>query len=172
MNNYNGYNPFNFGVGQTFNQFGNNYPQQMVSPNISQINQPNAQYQQQSTNDIPIQGVKFVTGDEAKAFIVMPNTRVLLMDKSNSIFYIKSADSLGQSTTETFRFEKVENNSLAGEKEKEQINLTEYAKKDDLSNLVTNDRLSEVETKLSKKLEELQKSINIKKYLEGESKDV
>ena len=143
-----------------------------------QINSSQGQYAQQNTNDMPIQGVKFVTGDEAKGFMVLPNTRVMLMDRNNSIFYIKSANSLGESNLEAFEFKKIDTSkpSTVEIAKKENIDLEQFVKKDQLGNLVTTDKLEgEIKTvkdELSKKIDELKKSINIKKYLEGEIKDV
>lgn len=152
-------------------------PNQFQSPQ-GQINSSQGQYVQQNTNDMPIQGVKFVTGDEAKGFMVLPNTRVMLMDRNNSIFYIKSANSLGESTLESFEFKKIDGTkpNTSDTAQKENIDLEQFVKKDQLGNLVTTDKLEgEIKTvkdELSKKIDELKKSINIKKYLEGEIKDV
>jgi hypothetical protein len=81
---------------------GYNYttqPQQMPS---APQNQPQAQPQY----EMPVQDVRFVTAEEAKAFIVMPNSRVLLIDR-NGMAYLKTADSMGQSQTQCYRFEAV-----------------------------------------------------------------
>jgi hypothetical protein len=81
---------------------GYNYtpqPQQMQS---MPQNQPQAQPQY----EMPIQDIRFVTAEEAKAFIVMPNSRVLLIDRSG-MAYLKTADNMGQSQTQCFRFEAV-----------------------------------------------------------------
>lgn len=131
----------------------------------------------QNTNDYAMQGVKFVTQDEAKAYIVMPNQRVLLMDKNNSLFYIKSADSLGQSTLEAYEFKKVDmNNSQIKEDTRQSFDIDKLVKKEDLDKMVSKDEftseLKAVTIDLTQKIEELKKSINIKKYLEGEIKDV
>lgn len=41
------------------------------------------------------QNIIFVTEDEAKSYMLPPNTKILLMDKYQPIFYIKTTDSLG-----------------------------------------------------------------------------
>ena len=161
---YNTYsNPYMYGVNPVQN-YG--IPNQQYYPNV------------QNTNDMPMQGVKFVTQDEAKAYMVMPNQRVLLMDKNNSLFYIKSADSLGQSNLEAYEFKKIDINNP---KQPEQntgpkFDIENLVKKDQLDNLVTKDKLGEelkaVRIDLTQKIDELKKSINIKKYLEGDIKDV
>lgn len=40
----------------------------------------------------PISDVRFLTSDEMKAFIVMPNMKVLLIDKDHGVACVKSAD--------------------------------------------------------------------------------
>jgi hypothetical protein len=71
---------------------------------------PMQQYMQQSMQqplEPPIQAVKFVNENEAKAYIVLPNTKEMLIDKDKGIAYLKSADQMGQSSTKIFRFEEV-----------------------------------------------------------------
>lgn len=51
----------------------------------------------------------YVNGLEgAKAFFVPPNGRVLLMDSDNPIFYIKTANTIGQTTIRPYRFEEIQ----------------------------------------------------------------
>lgn len=131
----------------------------------------------QNTNDYGMQGVKFVTQDEAKAYIVMPNQRVMLMDKNNSLFYIKSADGLGQSNLEAYEFKKVDiNNPQPKENPAPNFDHENLVKRDELDKLVNKEefasKLKAVTIDLTQKIDELKKSINIKKYLEGEIKDV
>ena len=140
----------------------NQTPQQM-QPGINPSSIP-------SPNELPIQGVQFVTEDEAKGYIMLPNTKVLLMDKNNSIFYIKSADSLGKSSIEAFEFKKLE------EKPKEQptndqLDLNDFVKKNDLKNFVTNDTIKQLEEKMGARFEEIKKSINVKKLVEDIDND-
>lgn len=173
----NGYGSY-LGSSGLYNPYQATYQPNQFQGAQGQINGSQGQYMQQNTNDMPIQGVKFVNADEAKAFMVMPNTRVMLMDRNNSLFYIKSADSLGQSMLETYEFRKVDNSKTdtANTDAKSNIDLEQFVKKDQLDDIVTTEKLnSELKTvkdELSTKIEELKKSINIKKYLEGEIKDV
>lgn len=134
---------------------------------------PNAQVMVTNQNA----GIKFVTEDEAKAYILMPNSQVLLMNKNEPIFYIKSSDSLGRSTLETYKFEKYDENvEKQKEAENNDLKLENYVTKEQLEQFISKDtftqELSSVETKLGDKIEELRRSINIKKYLEGETKNV
>lgn len=81
---------------------GYNYTPQPQQMPVQPQNQPQAQPQY----EMPIQDIRFVTAEEAKAFIVMPNSRVLLIDRSG-MAYLKTADNMGQSQTQCFRFEAV-----------------------------------------------------------------
>ena len=47
--------------------------------------------------------------EEAKAYPVMYNNTELLMDNNKDVFYIKSVDSMGKYTINTYRFEQIEN---------------------------------------------------------------
>ena len=62
------------------------------------------QYQAQNQY---FQDVRFVTPEEAKGYTVMPNAKVLLIDRQNKIATVKVADPMGQSTTQQFKFEAV-----------------------------------------------------------------
>ncbi len=78
-------------------------PQQpMAQPQMQQApQQPPMQY------ETPIQDIRFVTSEEAKAFIVMPNSKALLIDKNGGVAHLKTADNMGQSVTQYFKFEQV-----------------------------------------------------------------
>ena len=62
------------------------------------------QYQAQNQY---FQDVRFVTTEEAKGYMVMPNAKVLLIDRQNKIATVKCADPMGQSTTQQFKFDVV-----------------------------------------------------------------
>lgn len=86
MNQYNPYNPYGYQTNM------NNYQGNM---------QTNNQY-------------TYVNGIEgAKAYSMMPNQTVLLMDSDNPIFYMKQSNALGQSTIRIFRFEEVKESEPA-----------------------------------------------------------
>lgn len=86
-----------------FNNYrGYQYPYQQQQYGYQQ-----PQFQVQKTNDNPIQDIRFVTSEEAKAHIVYPNTHALLIDKAKGIAYLKSADNMGQSTMKAFRYEEL-----------------------------------------------------------------
>lgn len=137
--------------------YNNCYPPQFSMPQMAQ-NQPSNGFQQptgqigqqqppqglqtpnnSSQQGFPIKDIRFVTSDEAKAFIVMPNSNALLIDTINGMAYFKSADSVGQSFTESYKFVKVlpESKNVQPEKAAEQqksngIDLSEFVKKQDI----------------------------------------
>jgi hypothetical protein len=110
---------------------GYNYaPQQQQMPPAPQ-NQPQAQPQY----EMPIQDIRFVTAEEAKAFIVMPNSRVLLIDRSGTA-YLKTADNMGQSVTQYFKFEPVNaDGTPIRPQEEPTIDLSAFVKREDLQSL-------------------------------------
>lgn len=170
-NNYT--NPYFSGQPQYISPYGNNnaymQPQQPVAqPQVQQPMQPTyVQPQQQMVYEIPIQSVKLVTEDEAKAYIVMPNQRVLLIDRANGVAYDKSADSLGQSRCKTYHF--TDDEKIIDVPTTPRLDLEEYAKRNELDIFVKADDLDAVERKIMAQIEDLKKSV-IEKYLKGEKK--
>ena len=87
------------------NNFGGYVPPIQQRP-MYMPTQPQVQDMEQMT---PFQIVRFVNEKEAQAFTLLPNQKALLMDTANMKFWIKWTDSLGNSTTETYKFEKTDN---------------------------------------------------------------
>lgn len=82
------YQPSSNNYGQPFNQFVGG-GQQDIQNNF-----------QKPTLQIP-----WVNGEVgARAYIIPPNSAVLLMDSDNNRFYIKSSDANGRATIETFDY--------------------------------------------------------------------
>lgn len=78
----------------------------MVGAPQTQYNTTNSSAQPQNTQ---LNVFAYVNGLEgAKAFFVPPNGRVLLMDSDNPIFYIKTANAMGQTTIRPYRFEEIQ----------------------------------------------------------------
>lgn len=99
--------PYNRPYGTPYAYGMPQYMQPTYSQPQSVMAQPQAQQPtQQMPYEIPIQDVRFVTSEEAKAYIVMPNSKALLIDKSGTA-YLKTADNMGQSQTQYFRFEPI-----------------------------------------------------------------
>ena len=166
------YNPYqNYGYQPSYQQ-----PQQVV--------QSQQQYQQQymPTTSVPFNEVRFATLKEAEAYIVVPNTKVMFMDRDNSVFYIKSADSLGKSTLEGFKYTRLDNSpseSVSLDFDPKDFvktqDLNKYLTKDDLAgflthndaqNFITRDDLKGIDAKLDK----LQKQI-VGDMLKGDGKN-
>ena len=148
---YGGYSP----LGAPFGYNPQYYPMQQVQQPIQQQNQT----QPKSF----VQSIQFVTEDEAKAYIVMPNTSVMLMDAPNNVFWIKSADALGQSTFEKYRFEKYSDVAVEKEKPKE-FDYSNFATKEDLTGMIKKDDLKSILNQLDR----MEKKISINNFLAEE----
>lgn len=167
-NNYT--NPYFSGQPQYISPYGNNNAYMQTQQPVAQqppMQQQYVQPQQQMVYEIPIQSVKLVTADEAKAYIVMPNQRVLLIDRANGVAYDKSADSLGQSRCKTYHF--TDDEKIIDVPPISAPNLEEYAKRNELDIFVKADELSALEDKIMAQMEDLKKSV-IEKYLKNERK--
>lgn len=170
----NGYYPYMYG------QYGyQQYPQYQGTQSRQSVQQS----QQPQQFDLPILDIKFVTSEEAKSYIVFPNTNVLLIDRQNKIAYLKSADNLGQSSMKGFRYEEEVPENI----NKEQLNQTpidtnifvkkeelgELLTKDDLNGIVRKDDLKNFITKeeyqnLITQIENLQRQLKINDMLESD----
>lgn len=145
------YNPY-YG-NQYMSQFGNQYPQ------FQQQKQYAVQPQQEQT----FQGIKFLTADEIKAYIVLPNTSEILVDKSNAIAHIKSADAMGQSSTRMFKFEEI--SELPQSKaEVPTIDTSSFITREEIKDFLRREDLKTIDDKLTM----LEKQIKIEKILKGE----
>ena len=73
-----------------------NYMQRQYAPQPSQMPQNQQQafapIQTPPPMETPIQDIKFVNRAQAEAYIVFPNTKVMLIDTENGMAYIKTAD--------------------------------------------------------------------------------
>ena len=101
--------------------------------------------QQQTTEDVPFNDIKFVTEDEAKGYILFPNTRVMLLDRDKSVFYIKTADSLGKSTLEGYKYTRIDDKST--ESVSHEIDTKDFVKMQDLKGYITREDLANFITK-------------------------
>lgn len=147
-----GYSPIgSAGFGYTPQQY---YPMQ----------QPTQQNLTQQQTRQPIQGIRFVSEDEAKAYIVSPNESVMLMDIPNKKFWIKSADALGQSTFEPYKFEKIIDGQQDSPKE-QKIDLENYVKREDISDIVKKDDLKTIVAQLDR----LEKKLSINQFIGSET---
>ena len=140
-------------------QYGSQ-PQQMAQPQP----QPQPQMQMPMAQpmlplDLPIQDIKYVNKAQAEAYIVFPNTKVMLIDKESGVAYVKTADGMGQTKTDYFRFEAVnaDGTPIKPQEPTPQVNFDEFVKREDLSNLgfATIEQCQE----LAQKLEQIQKRL-------------
>lgn len=149
-NNFNsGYNPYQ----STYNNLYGN--QQQIQP-IMQAQQPimqTASVQQQSQT--PINDFRFMTGDEIKAYVVNPNSRIFALDKDNMTFYIKATDSLGNTNMDIFDIIP-KNSPKTAENSEKQLKV----------NYVTNDTFVEFEDAINNRIDSLEKAIKQKKSAE------
>ena len=145
-------------MGNYYSQYNNAYQNFQSQP------QPQMQRQQMSQVpvEMPIQDIRFVTSEEAKAYIVYPNNKVLLIDRQNNIAHLKSADNMGQSSSKTYKFQEVdsEGKSLAKDCPNPALDLKDYVKKTDLQTMT--DKILELETRVTK-------LFNVKQIIGGES---
>lgn len=138
---------------------GYNYtPQPQQMPSAPQ-NQPQAQPQY----EMPIQDIRFVTAEEAKAFIVMPNSRVLLIDRSGTA-YLKTADNMGQSQTQCFRFEAVnaDGSPIKPQEQSTQPDFKDFVKMKDIGDFgfVTIEELKKYGFATTKQYQELSQKLD------------
>ena len=143
-----------YGYNNTFN--GGYVPQMQQRP-MYMPPQPQIQDMEQMT---PFQIVRFVNEKEAQAFTLLPNQKALLMDTANMKFWIKWTDSLGNSTTETYKFEKTDSGDTAKEIA-QTVDTSLFATKDDLKNVVTKTELDI----LKETIAELKKQVKINQIL-------
>lgn len=140
-------------TGYAYPNFGNRqFMQQMPQP------------QPQMQTEIPIQDIRFVTSEEAKAFIVMPNSKALLIDKNGGVALLKTADNMGQSVTQYFKFEQVnaDGTPLKPQEQSPQIDYSQFVTKKEIGELPTAEQykqLAEQYNTLLAKFETMQKII-------------
>lgn len=162
----------NYGGMSGYAQRGyNSQPQPMAQP------QPQAQPQMQMPMaqpmppmDLPIQDIKYVNKAQAEAYIVYPNTKVMLIDKESGMVYVKTADGMGQSKTDYFRFEPInaDGSPIKPQEPTPQVDFNQFIKKEDLENLgfVNIEQFNQ----LAQKLEQIQKRLEGVKANGGQPK--
>ena len=139
-----------------YNNFGNTYipPMQQRPMYLPQ------QQMQDMEQASPFNIVKFVNETEAQGFVLLPNQKALLMDTTNMKFWIKWTDSLGNSTIETYKFEKTDNASATKEKI-QAIDTSKFLTEDSLKNVASKEEV----TKLKETIERLEKQVKISQIL-------
>ena len=130
------YNPPQFQMQQQ--QMTQPQPQQM--PIQQQMQQPMAQpVQQPMPYEIPIQYVGSATLKEAEAYILMPNSKAIFIDKANGMVYEKICANSGQSSINYFRqiVEQEEAKPIETQTPTPIIHTAEFVKKNDLNEFIT-----------------------------------
>lgn len=113
-------------------------PYQPYTPQLNQ--QPNM-YQQPQMNQYA-----FVNGIEgAKSFQLQPNQTILLMDSDSPLCYMKTANSVGQSTLRYFRLTEIKEEEL---KNTNQPVNNEYVLKADFD--ILNNKVDDLLSKIEK----------------------
>jgi hypothetical protein len=119
--------------------------------------------------ETPIQDIKFVNRAQAEAYIVFPNTKVMLIDTESGIAHIKTADNMGQTKTDYFRFEQVnpDGSPIKSQEPKPEVNLDDFVRVDQIGKLgfVTIDQYNSLVQKfdsLQKKLEGVKPNVATK----------
>lgn len=139
----------------------NNYGAGYMNPYYAPVSQPlQRPVMQDQPAPSPFQDVRFVNEKQAEAFITLAGQRVLLIDIENRKMWIKYADGMGITTTETYRFEKVEGAEKTVDTQPA-IDLSNYVVKDDLKNVATKDEIGA----LRETIADLQKRVKISQIL-------
>lgn len=133
-------NPYqNYGYQPNYQQ--PNYMQRGYAPQPSQMPQIQQQtfppIQPPPPTETPIQDIKFVNKAQAEAYIVFPNAKVMLIDTENGMAYIKTADNMGQTKTDYFRFEPInaDGSPIKPQEPTPQVDFSEFVKVDEFKAL-------------------------------------
>lgn len=140
---------------------------QQYYPQYPQYQQPTYQQPiQQPIQEPQIQGIKFLNAEQIKAYIVMPNTKEVLVDNENGLAYVVSADNMGISTAKKFSFKDLSEPKV--EEKQSEIDMSNYvtksdldkfAQKTDLNGLLREDSIKTLEGKIAL----LERQLNAKK---------
>lgn len=107
------------------------------------------------TGQTPYRTYSFVNGVEgAKAYPVMPNSNMMLMDADNPICYQKIADNVGKCTLRYFKLEEIDEETARSMSQPELTPDKQYATKNDIN-------------ELNRKMDELFKMLSNKPKQEG-----
>lgn len=103
---------------------GANYGAQQRFPNQMMNQTPMMQNVPQQAQNAPQSNMDWLrvnTMDDVANITVQPNTKAWIMLASEPVFVVKCADSMGITTTDAFRFEKI-----TGEKKPEYVTREEF----------------------------------------------
>lgn len=117
--------------------------------------------------DMPFQDIKYTTKEQAMAYIAMPNTSALLIDRQNKIAYISSTNYMGEPSKIAYKYEKIDIDKPNIERPKE-IDTSNFLTQDNTKEFVKKEDLKTIE----EKLDYLEKQIKINNILNGEDKKI
>jgi hypothetical protein len=155
-------NPFarNYGV-PNYTQPQYVQPQQVVQPQMP-IQQPIVQQQPQPQQNVqpmemPFNYFGYGNYKEVESHILFPTQKALFIDRANNMFYEKICNNDGISVINQYKRveNKAENQAVETPKEQPTIDLSSYAKKDELGQFVSLEDYKQ----LLAKVEQLQKQI-------------
>jgi hypothetical protein len=163
----------NYGGMSSYAQRGyGSQPQPMAQPQQPQAQPPMQMPVAQPIPpmELPIQDIKYVNRAQAEAYIVFPNTKVMLIDKESGIVYVKTADGMGQTQTDYFRFDRVnaDGSPIKPQEPTPQVDFDQFIKKEDLEKLgfATVSQYNE----LAQRMEQIQKRLEGVKTNGGQPK--
>lgn len=150
FNNFGGYSNGRYFNTPTYNipAYQQNFAQRQI------IEQPPQQ------NGIFFNNIRYVSPEDMDKYIVGLGNTDMLINMQDGIVKIKSADMAGNSFTKTFEFKEV-NTQNQEKKPEQQINLENYVKKEDLTDFIKVDALTQFSKQLDEKFEKLEKKINL-----------
>lgn len=103
----------------------------------------------------PFQNVLFLNEDEIKGRIIKAGTSDLLIDRDKHIAYVKSADTMGFSSTKAYKIEEII------EQEPNEANKGNTMANIDMSAFVNTNDFKETISKLQKKIEDLENKFKV-----------
>lgn len=102
-------------------------------------------YQQQpmmSIQDMPIEAVRFMNETEAKAYVLLPNHKELLVVKDTGVAYLKATDGAGNSMIRLFKFDEIEDSKAPT------FDASKFLTKDEVKNFVSRKDFEELAKKI------------------------
>lgn len=144
MNNF--YNPYN--------NYSNNY---FGRPQNSSI--------QQTQFFTPLNNIQFANLDEAKSYVLPPNSQMIFLDKDKQRCYLKTSDNNGYSKFEIYNLQKQDGEIQEASAESVAPDLSVYAKNESVDAL--KNELDAFKADITNSIKEVYKKIELKSALEN-----
>lgn len=110
-----------YGVGSNYGAMGGFNSQPMNLPTNMQNTPQQAQSVPQSTSHSNMDWIRVNTMEDVERVTVQPNSKAWIMLANEPVFVLKTADGMGLTTTDAYRFEKV-----SGDKKPEYVTREEF----------------------------------------------